>query len=143
MSSNCLWGGEKNRGFQGLSPTLGLQLASHGHFPGHQSGQPVLTTGAHRTPGSKKKRQEEPKEGDGPTPPAGQKCGRCPWQCCAEPCGFCFYSFRGIGWSFGCLPMDSTDGHNSGHCCFFRTLGPAESPGQLVICWFPLGQPGS
>ena len=87
MSSNCLWGGEKDRGFQGLSPTLGFQLTSHGHFPGHQSGQPALTVGTHKTLGSKKKRQEEPKEGDCPTPPAGQEMwevspamlGRAPW----------------------------------------------------------------
>ena len=78
MSSNCLWGGEKNRGFQGLSPTLGFQLASHGHFPGRQSGQPALTVGTQKTLGSKKKRQEEPKEGDGPTPPAGQEMWEVP-----------------------------------------------------------------
>lgn len=143
MSSNCLWGGEKNRGFQGLSPALGFQFTSHSHFPGHLSGQPMLTLGARRTPGSKKKRQAKPKDGDSPTPPAGQEMWGCPWRCCAEPRGFCFYSLGAQAGPLVVCLQTVPRGWNSGHCCYFPTAGPADSPAQPVICWFPLGQPGS
>lgn len=43
-----------------------VQLAFHGHFPARSSEQPVLTMGAHRTLGCKKKRHDEPEEGSQP-----------------------------------------------------------------------------
>ena len=142
-------GRTEKQGLPGTISCTGVQFTSHSHFPGHLGGQPMLTVGARRTPGSKKKRQAKPKEGDGPTPPAGHEVWGCPQRCCAEPHGFCLYSLGGTGRSYGQLPPPVAclwtvpPGRNSGHCCYFPTTGPADSPAQPVICWFPSGQPGS